>query len=188
MDDPPATQTVMRRRRRFGAQLRRLRVQARLSFRQLAGGLHRAHSSIVGYESGRRLPLVEVVEQYEDYFGLTRGTLGAQRERARVARLEVSARRDPRRAPRRPRLPYMGLRAFEYDDAALVYGREAQAKASWATVTGALRRGRRRVGKRKVLVRVRGAARRHQRDVRQRCHELEHGRADARSASRRRPR
>jgi WD40 repeat protein/transcriptional regulator with XRE-family HTH domain len=111
---------------RFGAELRRLRVQAGLSVRQLADELHRAHSSIVGYEGGRRLAGVEVVEQYEDYFGLLRGTLGAQRERARAARLQ-----SPRDATVAGHLgdvscPYKGLRAFEHDDAALFYGREAQ--------------------------------------------------------------
>ena len=60
---------------RFGCELRRLREEAGLSVRRLAGELHRAHSGIVGYESGRRLPGVEVVEQYEDYFGLARGKL-----------------------------------------------------------------------------------------------------------------
>jgi transcriptional regulator with XRE-family HTH domain len=73
---------------RFGVELRRLRIQAGLSVRRLAQELHRAHSTISDFENGRRLPSVEVVEQYEDYFGLPRGTLVAQRERARVQRLE----------------------------------------------------------------------------------------------------
>jgi WD40 repeat protein/transcriptional regulator with XRE-family HTH domain len=111
---------------RFGAELRRLRVQAGLSVRRLAQELHRAHSGIVHYESGRRLPGVEVVEQYEDFFGLGRGTLGAQRERARVQRLE-----SPPDATVDEHLgdvvcPYKGLRPFEHDDAALFYGRETQ--------------------------------------------------------------
>jgi transcriptional regulator with XRE-family HTH domain len=110
---------------RFGAELRRLRVRAGLSGRRLAEELHRAHSSIVEYEVGRRLPGVEVVEQYEDYFGLSRGTLIAQRERARVERLEC-----PRDATVDGHLddiacPYKGLRAFEDDDAVLFFGREA---------------------------------------------------------------
>jgi transcriptional regulator with XRE-family HTH domain len=62
---------------RFGAELRRLRRQAGLSMRRLAQELHCAHSGIVDYESGRRLPGVEVVEQYEDFLGLHRGTLSA---------------------------------------------------------------------------------------------------------------
>ena len=86
-------------------------------------------SSVVEYERGRRLPGVEVVEQYEDHFGLERGTLGAQRERARLERLE-----DPRDATVDQHLgdvacPYKGLRAFQYEDAALFFGREGQSDA-----------------------------------------------------------
>jgi len=111
---------------RFGAELRRLRVRAGLSVRQLADELHRAHSGIVDYERGRRLPRVDVVEQYEDFFGLARGTLVAQRERARAARLER-----PQDATVAEHLgdvacPYMGLRAFEHEDAPLFFGRERQ--------------------------------------------------------------
>ena len=94
--------------------------------RRLAKELHRSQSSIVDYERRRRLPSVEVVEQYEDYFGLSRGTLVAQRERARVARLEF-----PRDATVDEDLgevacPYKGLVAFEHEDAALFFGRESQ--------------------------------------------------------------
>lgn len=111
---------------RLGAELRRLRERAGLSGRRLAKELHRSQSSIVDYERGRRLPSVEVVEQYEDYFGLSRGTLVAQRERARVARLEF-----PRDATVDEDLgevacPYKGLVAFEHEDAALFFGRESQ--------------------------------------------------------------
>jgi WD40 repeat protein/transcriptional regulator with XRE-family HTH domain len=111
---------------RFGARLRRVRVRAGLSVRGLAKDLDRAHSSISDFENGRRLPGVEVVEQYEDYFGLPRGTLGAQRERARAERLE-----EPLDATVEENLgdvvcPYMGLRAFEAGDAALFFGRETQ--------------------------------------------------------------
>jgi transcriptional regulator with XRE-family HTH domain len=77
---------------RFGAELRRLREQADLSVRRLAQELHRAHSGIVEYETGRRLPSVDVVEQYEQYFGVAPGTLLAQRERTRAARLERPVR------------------------------------------------------------------------------------------------
>jgi WD40 repeat protein/energy-coupling factor transporter ATP-binding protein EcfA2 len=57
---------------------------------------------------------------------LSRGTLGAQRERARAERLE-----SPLDATVEENLgdvvcPYMGLRAFEPGDAALFFGREAQ--------------------------------------------------------------
>jgi WD40 repeat protein/transcriptional regulator with XRE-family HTH domain len=108
--------------------LRDVRVQARVSVRRLARDLDRAHSTISDFENGRRLPGVEVVEQYEDYFGLSRGTLGAQRERARAERLE-----SPRDATLEENLgdivcPYMGLRAFEPGDAALFCGRETQAE------------------------------------------------------------
>ncbi|MEA2244396.1 MAG: hypothetical protein QOD24_3952, partial [Solirubrobacteraceae bacterium] len=111
---------------RFGAELRRLRVRAGLSVRRLADELHRAHSTISEFENGRRLPGIEVIEQYEDYFGLTRGTLAAQRERVRVARLE-----SPRDGTVDEDLgdiacPYKGLLAFEHEDAALFFGRETQ--------------------------------------------------------------
>jgi WD40 repeat protein/transcriptional regulator with XRE-family HTH domain/energy-coupling factor transporter ATP-binding protein EcfA2 len=114
---------------RFGAVLRRVRVRAGLSVRRLARDLDRAHSTISDFENGRRLPGVEVVEQYEDYFGLRRGTLGAQRERARAERLE-----EPLDATVEANLgvvvcPYMGLRTFEAGDAALFFGRETQVQA-----------------------------------------------------------
>ena len=111
---------------RFGAQLRALREREGLSIRQLAAALHRAHSGIVDYEQGRRLPLVDVVEQYEDHFGLARGTLGALREQARAQRAE-----DPLDGTCPDDLgivacPYKGLHAFQYEDAGLFFGREAQ--------------------------------------------------------------
>jgi len=121
VDDTPAA--------RFGDVLRQLRVRAGLSVRGLAEELHRAHSGLVEYEGGRRLPSVEVVEQYESYFGLSRGTLVAGRERARA---------EERERPRDGTLdehfgdavcPYKGLRAFDPGDAALYFGREAQVEA-----------------------------------------------------------
>jgi transcriptional regulator with XRE-family HTH domain len=121
---------------RFGARLREVRVRAGQSVRGLARDLDRAHSTISDFENGRRLPGVEAVEQYEDYFGLARGTLGAQRERARAERLEL-----PRDATVDEDLgdvvcPYMGLRAFEYDDAALYFGRETQVRDVLAGLVG----------------------------------------------------
>jgi WD40 repeat protein/transcriptional regulator with XRE-family HTH domain len=111
---------------RFGAQLRRLRVHAGLSVRALAEQLHRAHSGIVEFESGRRLPAVDVVEQYEDRFGLARGTLVAQRERARAERLELPRDGTVESHFAEIACPYKGLRTFEHDDAPLFFGREAQ--------------------------------------------------------------
>jgi conflict system STAND superfamily ATPase len=63
------------------------------------------------------------------YFNLSRGTLVAQRERARVERLEC-----PKDATVDGHLgdadcPYKGLRAFEHEDAALFFGREAPLEA-----------------------------------------------------------
>lgn len=97
-----------------------------MTVRRLAKDLARAHSTISDFENGRRLAGVEVVEQYEDYFGLARGTLGAQRERVRAERLEA-----PRDATVDENLgdvvcPYMSLAAFESTDAALFFGRERQ--------------------------------------------------------------
>jgi WD40 repeat protein/transcriptional regulator with XRE-family HTH domain len=121
MDSPHASPEA-----RLGAELRRLRVRAGLSVRQLARELNRAHSSIVVYETGGRLAPVEVVEQYERFFDLAPGTLGTRREHARLERLE-----EPRDATLDAHLagdvcPYKGLQAFEHDDAALFFGREAQ--------------------------------------------------------------
>jgi transcriptional regulator with XRE-family HTH domain len=122
-DDPEHVQSP---EARFGAELRRLREHAGLTVRRLADELHRAHSGIVEWERGRRLPGVDVVEQYEDYFGLKRGTLVSQRERARIERLER-----PRDGTLPEHLgeavcPYMGLRAFQSEDASLFFGREQQ--------------------------------------------------------------
>jgi WD40 repeat protein/transcriptional regulator with XRE-family HTH domain len=113
---------------RFGARLRRVRVRAEVSVRRLAKDLGRAHSTISDFENGRRLPGVEVVEEYEDYFGLARGTLGAQRERARAERMESPLDATVEENLGDVGCPYMGLRAFEPGDAALFFGREAQAE------------------------------------------------------------
>ena len=112
--------------------LRSVRERGGVTVRRLAKDLGRAHSTISDFENGRRLPGVEVVEQYEDRFGLGRGTLGAHRERARAARLET-----PRDATVDENLgdvtcPYMGLRAFEHQDAELFFGREAQVQDALA--------------------------------------------------------
>lgn len=127
MDDPHnADPTGGTPEARLGTELRRLRVHAGLSVRGLASKLHRSHSGIVEYERGQRLAPVEVVEQYEQFFDLAPGTLGVQRELARIERLE-----DPRDATLSEHLgavtcPYMGLLAFEHADAALFFGRETQ--------------------------------------------------------------
>jgi len=83
----------------FGLLLRRLRLQAGVSVRALAKELGRAHSTISDFENGRRIPGVEAVEEYEERFGLERGTLGAPRERARRSTGDA-ARCDGRREPR----------------------------------------------------------------------------------------
>ncbi|MGI9098264.1 MAG: helix-turn-helix domain-containing protein [Solirubrobacteraceae bacterium] len=114
---------------RFGAVLRDLRVEADLTVRQLAKELSWAPSTISEFENGRRLPRVEFVEQYEELFGLQRGMLVAQRERARAQR-----RASPRDGTIAKHLgdvvcPYKGLQAFEREDAALFFGREPQVEA-----------------------------------------------------------
>lgn len=129
-------------RARFGAELRRLRVQAGLTVRQLAAELHRGHASIVGYEKGDRLASVEVVEQYEQHFDLPRGSLLALRERARVEGVLNPA---DGTVLSDVACPYMGLRAFESTDAALFFGRDEQidgvlarlAEVRFAAVIGA---------------------------------------------------
>lgn len=122
---------------KFGAVLRAVRVQTGVTVRQLAKDFDRAHSTISDFENGRRLPGVEVVEQYEDRFQLARGVLGAQRERARAERLD-----SPLDATVEANLgdigcPYVGLRAFESADAALFFGRERQVGEVLARLTEA---------------------------------------------------
>ena len=108
----------------FGAELRLLRQQAGLTVRELASRLHRSHSSIVEYERGVRLAPADAVAQYEEYFQLAPGALAAPREEARQARRDLDS---PPDAGDKPAVcPYKGLEAFQYDDAALFFGREAQ--------------------------------------------------------------
>jgi transcriptional regulator with XRE-family HTH domain len=120
---------------RFGAGLRRVRVQAGLSVRLLARELDRAHSTISDFENGRRLPGVDVVEQYEDYFGLARRDVGAQRERARSERLESSRDGTVRENLGDVVCPYMASRASELGDTPLFFGRETQIDELLASLT-----------------------------------------------------
>src|ERR1044072_3004347 len=110
----------------FGAELRRLRVTAGLSQRDLADALHRVASTISEFESGRRLPRTEVAQEYEEHVGLPRGTLGLALQHARAERLDrpVDGVVDEQLAD--VACPYKGLRAFEREDAALFFGRESQ--------------------------------------------------------------
>jgi hypothetical protein len=127
---------------------------------------HRAHSgSIVEYESAQRLPGVEVVEQYEDCFGLARGTLAAQRARARAAELEsphdgsVDEHFDVV-------CPYKEVRSFEYADAALFFGRKRQAEevlkrlaeVRFAAVVGESRSSKSSFARAGLLAQVRSGA------------------------------
>jgi len=50
---------------RFGRALRAAREAARLSIRETARQCHRAHSTLIEYENGRRFPPREVAEEYE---------------------------------------------------------------------------------------------------------------------------
>ena len=111
---------------RFGAELRRLRMTAGLSQRDLADALHRVASTISEFESGRRLPRTEVAEQYEQHFGLPRGTLVMALQRARAERLDRPADGILDEDLAVAACPYKGLRAFEREDAALFFGRESQ--------------------------------------------------------------
>lgn len=117
--------------------MRRLRLRAGLSVRDLAKALHRAHSGIVEYEGGLRLPSLEVVEQYEDHFGLVRGTLVAHRERARVERLDRPQDRATIEDLEAGACPYKGLHAFDHRDAHLFFGRETQVKGVLARLAEA---------------------------------------------------
>ncbi len=111
---------------RFGAELRRLRVRAGLSQRDLAAALYRVASTISEFESGRRLPRVEVAEQYEEHFGLPRGTLVRELALARAERLDHPVDGIAGEHLGDAACPYKGLRAFEREDAELFFGREAQ--------------------------------------------------------------
>ena len=116
----------------FGSELRRLRVGAGLSVRALASGLHRGHSSISEYESGQRLASVDLVQQYEQYFKLERGSLLGLRERARLQRLEAPRDSILDRDLGRDTCPYKGLRAFEPEDSGLFFGREHEVQRALA--------------------------------------------------------
>lgn len=104
----------------FGDELRRLRQQSGLTLRELAKQLNRSHSSIVDYEGAGRLAPIHVVQEYEDHFGLTPGSLLALRERAYDARRLLDG------PPTDALCPYKGLEAFQYNDARLFFGREAE--------------------------------------------------------------
>jgi WD40 repeat protein/transcriptional regulator with XRE-family HTH domain len=111
---------------RFGAVLRGLRVRAGLTLRGLGEQLHRSYSTISDFEKGVRLPAVDVVEQYEDYFKLPRGTLVAQRERARAERLQSPQDGTVDEHLGDIACPYKGLQPFERTDADVFFGRENQ--------------------------------------------------------------
>ena len=92
--------------------LRRLRRAAGLSQRAMAAPLHlAAHSAIVDFEAGRRIPAADILTAYEQFFQLTPGTLLALRQRALAERADDETRPAPSPAagpdPRTPRqLPH----------------------------------------------------------------------------------
>lgn len=111
---------------RFGAELRRLRLSADLTLRKLGERLHRSHTAISGYETGRTFPSAEVVEQYQTYFGVLDGSLLERHERTRLERLASPSDGvlDPGlRARGHAVCPYKGLHAFESHDRCLFFGR-----------------------------------------------------------------
>lgn len=121
-DDPAAV---------FGGRLHALRLSRKgLSQRRLATALEqKAHGGIIDYEKGRRLPPLDVVERYEDYFGLGRGELviALQRARSHAADRPLDGIL-PGQIPDVPP-PYPGLPAFGYEDRALFFGREDKIEA-----------------------------------------------------------
>jgi transcriptional regulator with XRE-family HTH domain len=127
MDDPYTPETAQQTpEARFGAVLRELREGARLTLRALGAELHRSYSTISDFEKGVRLPAIDVVEQYEDYFKLPRGTLVAQRERARAERLQSPQDGTVDEHLADVVCPYKGLQPFELTDADVFFGRESQ--------------------------------------------------------------
>jgi WD40 repeat protein/transcriptional regulator with XRE-family HTH domain len=113
-DTPPA---------RLAAALRGLRKGRGLTIRELSSKLKHAHSSISAYENASRLPTLDAMEHYAEFFGSPRGGLFALRERARVYRLDnppVDLLYDGG-AP--VRNPYKGLVAFEQNDSGVFFGR-----------------------------------------------------------------
>ncbi|GAA0385825.1 hypothetical protein GCM10009530_40980 [Microbispora corallina] len=88
----------------LGHRLRRLRRSAGMSQQRLARELGlSAHSSIVYYESGRRIPPADIVDAYERVFALAPGTLHRSRLRALAARADLASENPrpstPGRAP-----------------------------------------------------------------------------------------
>ncbi|MDT7713321.1 MAG: hypothetical protein QOG46_2061, partial [Pseudonocardiales bacterium] len=127
MDDPHDTEvTHDTPQADFGAALCGLRVRAGLTLRVLGEQLHRSHSTISEFEKGVRLPAVEVVEHYEQYFTLPPGTLVAQRERARAERLEFPRDGTTDEHFGEVVCPYKGRQPFERTDADVFFGRETQ--------------------------------------------------------------
>jgi transcriptional regulator with XRE-family HTH domain len=73
--------------RELATRLRQLRLGHGLSYRLLARRLGlTAHSGLVDYETGKRIPPADLVTSYERAFGLTAGSLLAMRNRAFVER------------------------------------------------------------------------------------------------------
>ncbi len=121
-DDHPTTSPESR----FGAELRRLRLLAELTHRGLGDRIGVSHSSISEWETGKRLPSLASVMNIENLLGLEPGTLLELRRRAleeRIANPKDGTLGGPRSGGA---CPYMGLRAFEREDAELFFGREAE--------------------------------------------------------------
>jgi tetratricopeptide (TPR) repeat protein/transcriptional regulator with XRE-family HTH domain len=88
-EDPPSDAT-----RRLGVELRKLRRERGLAQRELCKSLNLAsHTTIVDFESGRRIPSQDILAAYERQFGLAPGSLRRLRRNALAQRAATEARR-----------------------------------------------------------------------------------------------
>lgn len=86
--------------------LRQLRRERGLAQRDLLVPLHLAsHTSIVDYESGRRVPAPDIIDAYERFFDLPAGVLHRMRSRALVHRAGTEARTTLTAGTRKPPVP-----------------------------------------------------------------------------------
>ncbi|HEY3547545.1 MAG TPA: helix-turn-helix domain-containing protein, partial [Propionicimonas sp.] len=120
-DGTPAPQDV-RTREELGAALTAARLASGLSVRDLSRRTGLPLATVGGYLSGRHLPPLATLDQFTGLLTV----LGVPDE-AMPAWLDAVARlrRVPGPRPATAVAPYLGLRAYQADDSALFFGREA---------------------------------------------------------------
>lgn len=116
--DPIGVQT----REELAAALTALRVDAGVTVRDVARLTGLPVATLGGYFSGRHLPPVATVDQFTQMLA----ALGVRGDAANDwVRVVTRLRRLPGRRPADAVAPYLGLRAYQAEDSALFFGREA---------------------------------------------------------------